>query len=646
MHFAAGVTRHILEEPFWLEFEAFYRSPQPLSWWLITGGTGSGKSRTAYEFCRALEMGKVGFFRAGEFRTAETEPVVGENYSSWRAGFLDLADTPFETWEAWRPRRHTLLVLEKLAWTYSACTDDKNEDDETPPSRYDVAEILKLLSRRAVKGDFGSCRVRFLLLEREYREADGERRPFAWYRDLPVYLSLRHAEEPKALPPVPPEGLFSIARDMQESVRQENPEARYIVPRDFLARLRAIDAAQRPLFAMLLAAYVAEDNSQEITRWQTLDYALWREYERVLQPSEMENVPQAMRALVVSTLTNGSVGTCRLDDVHALWYSGLGAAIEGEDNMFRPYPVEPDLLGEYLVLDGIGQDDILGATAIGDEDMQSLILKAWEVCPSEVANFFVRCGQDFADTPEWVETRFLDERMADVDPVAKTCYMRTAATLMTCFDKKRTGVARRVFDAMGRLGEGGAFPGERARAAVALVRAYCEAGQADEASTIFMGMRALGESARIRASIGEAAACLIEGLSRVGELVRARVLFEGSLAFEEGEPFQLLRARALVGLINGYGKAGVLAEARRLYGNLASFGDSPALLAQRAKASVNLIVLYARAGHVSEACEMFEGMKVLGDSPAVCESRAKAFKFLGFFTGSAKSEKQPSPAAA
>ncbi|MDR0634764.1 MAG: hypothetical protein LBF91_07285, partial [Azoarcus sp.] len=396
LHFAAGVTRHILEEPFWREFEAFYRSPQPLSWWLITGGTGSGKSRTAYEFCRALEMGKVGFFQAGEFRTVETEPVVGENYSSWRAGFLDLADTPFETWEAWRPRRHTLLVLEKLAWTYSACIDDKNENDEAQPSRYDVAEIIKLLSRRAVKGDFGSCRVRFLLLEREYREADGERRPFAWYQDLPVYLSLRHAEEPKALPPVPPEGLFSIAWDMQESVRQENPEARYIVPRDFLAKLRAIDAAQRPLFAMLLAAYAAEDNSLEITRWQTLDYALWREYERVLQPSEMENVPQAMRALVVSTLTNGSVGTCRLDDVHALWYSGLGAAIEGEDNMFRPYPVEPDLLGEYLVLDGIGQDDILGATSIGDEDMQSLILKAWEVCPSEVANFFVRCGQDFA----------------------------------------------------------------------------------------------------------------------------------------------------------------------------------------------------------------------------------------------------------
>ncbi|MDR3212305.1 MAG: hypothetical protein LBT71_00065 [Azoarcus sp.] len=651
LHFATSVTRHVMPESLWREFEAFYRAPQTVSWWMITGRAGTGKSRAAYEFCQALTTGKVELFEAGEFRVLETEPVVGENYSSWRAGFLDLADTPFDVWEAWRPRRHTLLVLDKLVWNDSARGDEKGEEDKSPPRWHDVAEIIKLLARKAVKGDFGSYRVRLLLLERDYREAGEDRRPFAWYRDLPAYLSLRHAEEPTPLPPVSPDGLFSIAWDMQESVRQDNLQALYVVPQDFLARLRVLDDGQRPLFAMLLAAYVTEDNSEEVTRRQVLDYALWREYERVLLPSEIENVPQAMRALVVSTLTNGSVGACRLDDVHALWYSGMGAEIEGDVNMFHPYPVEPDMLGEYFILDGVGQDDILGSASIADADMQSLILKAWEVCPGDVAEFFGRCGQDFADDLQWIETRFLNDQLMNANPVTKACYMRAAAALMTRFDRKKTGAVRMVFDGMNRFVEGAEegelFCDERARATVTLVRAYCESGRVDEASSIFMGMRTLGESAEVRMRTAEAAACLIEGLSREGELVRARVLFEGSLAFENGEDFRLHRARALVGLINGYGKAGVLDEARRLLGNLAACGNSEALLAQRARASVNVILLHARAGHLPEACEVFEGLKALGDSPMVSEAREKAFRFLDFFTGNRHaSEKQQTPAAA
>ncbi|MDR0701259.1 MAG: hypothetical protein LBF61_02440 [Azoarcus sp.] len=649
LHFAEGVTRHVMPESLWREFEAFYRGPQSLSWWLITGPAGSGKSRAALEFCRALETGRVTLFRAGDFVTVEVEPVAGENYSEWKGGFLDLAETAYEDWEAWRPRRHTLLALDKLAWSYDACIDDKNSGPEAAHSRYDVAEIIRLLAQKEAKGDFGTFRVRLLFLEREYQETNGERQPLAWYRALPAYLSLRHKEAPLPLPPLSPEGLFSIACDMQEYVRRNYPETLYVVPRDFLGKLRAIDDAQRPLFAMLLAAHTAEDNSEKVTRRQVLDYALWHEYERVLKPVEIENIPQAMRALLASTLTRGSVGTCKPDDMHPLWYSGLGAASAGDASMFRFYPVEPDLLGEYLVLNGVNQDDILGSVSVVDDDVKSLILKAWETCPADVADFFECCGQDFSDDPGWIETRFLNERLADADPVVKTWYMRTATNIMTRFGKKRTGVARKVFEHMNQFGEEGAFRNERAAAALALVRAYCEAGLIDEASGIFTDMQSLGDSGEARSRATEASACLIEWLSKAGELERARVLYEGWLACENDADLQLARAQALVGLISGYGKAGEFPEARQLLGSLAACGYSEPLLAQFAKAATNLIVLYARAGHLPEACEMFNSLGSLGDSPAVLDARVKAFKFLEFFTaGTAKTggKQGRSPAAA
>jgi hypothetical protein len=649
LHFAEGVTRHVMPESVWREFEAFCRGPRPLSWWLITGKAGSGKSRVAFEFCRALETGVVTFFRAGEFVKAEVEPVSGENYSEWKGGFLDLAETAFEDWEAWRPRQHTLLVLDKLVWSYYACIDEKSGEGEELHSRYDVAEIIRLLAQKEAKGDFGSFRVRLLFLEREYREADGERQPFAWYGELPTYLSMRHKEEPLTLLPLPPEGLLDIACDMQECVRRNKPESLYVVPRNFIEKLRSIDDAQRPLFAMLLAAYAAEDNSEKVTRRQVLDYALWREYERILLPLEMENIPLAMRALLASTLTRGSVGTCRLDDMHPLWYSGLGAAAEGDVSVFRFYPAEPDLLGEYLVLSGVSQGDTLGSASIADDDVKSLIFKAWEICPADVADFFEYCGQDFSDDPGWIETRFLNDKLVDADPAVKAWYMRTAAKMMTRFGKKRTDAARKVFESMNRLGEDGSFLDERARAALALVRAYCEAGMRNEASATFTGMQSLGSSGEAWICSAEASACLIEWLSKAGELVRARVLYEGWLACESDSNLQLARAQALAGLISGYGKAGEFSEAQQLLGNLADCGYSEPLLAQSAKAATNLIVLYARSGNLSEACEMFDSLGALGDSPAVLDLRTKAFKFLEFFTaGLAKSggKKGQSPAAA
>ncbi|MDR1660915.1 MAG: serine protease, partial [Azoarcus sp.] len=70
-------------------FDAFYQSEAAFSWWLIVGGAGTGKSRTALEFCEDIKE------------------------RGWRAGFLALdGKKPLDFWETWRPAQDTFLVVD------------------------------------------------------------------------------------------------------------------------------------------------------------------------------------------------------------------------------------------------------------------------------------------------------------------------------------------------------------------------------------------------------------------------------------------------------------------------------------------------------------------------------------------------------
>ncbi|MDR2261291.1 MAG: hypothetical protein LBE06_10295 [Azoarcus sp.] len=656
LHFTGRATRHVMPESLWQDFEAFYRAPETLSWWLVTGSAGTGKSRTALEFCKALRTGRVAFFHAGKFRISEVEPIAGEDYSVWKAGFLDLANTPFSVWTAWRPRQHTLLVIDNAACNYNARLGEKADGEDAQHNRYNIVEIIELLGARAAAGEFGQFRVRLLLLERDDKALGAEKWRLDWYEKLPKDSPGSFRPGPTPLPATTAEGLLAIAGDMRKSIKQHKPDAPYVVPGDFLDRLRALDGELRPLYAMLLVAYTAENNRPEAARNEILDFVLREEYENVLRPAGLKGTPQVLKALVVSTLTGGKVGACKLDGAHAMWHSGLGFAADGDgdegggkdNNMFRLHPAEPGILGEYLVLYGAGRNDIFSSEYIGDGNMCTLIHKAWEVFPAEVFDFFDRCGQDFSSSPEWIVPRFLDVPLAGASASVKLWYMRSAANLMARLDAKGIEAARAILAGMNCVGETSLFRRERARAALGLARVCVEAGLLDEAHMIFMDMKAFGESKDIRALRLEASGCIIDGLGKAGELVKARVLYESVLAAETAEESQPIRAAALAAMMNGHGKAGDLAEARALFDGMAACGASMAVRVQRAQASVSLIVLYAKAGLLAEACAVFEGMRAFGDEPEIRALHCRAHRFLQFFTGKEpvkNAAKQESPPA-
>jgi pentatricopeptide repeat protein len=594
---------------------------------LITGEAGSGKSRAALEFCKALETGKAGFRLSGGAAAGpvEVKPVSDEGRQGWKAGFLNLAGTPFSIWKDWKPEQNTLLVFDRVTRHYNdgsrLCTGW--QDGEDVRQRFNVAEIIKLLAAKAEQGDFGPFHVRLLLLEREHRQVGRD-----WYRDMSMNASLRFREEPTHMPPVTPEGLFEVARDVWKNIGQEGSDALCGTSDAFLEKLCSVDSSRRPLFAMLLAAAMAADGGVAETRRDVLRLALQGGYERVLRLAGEESAAQAMRILALSTLTGGRLGACDLDKGHALWDSGLGHAAGSEEGIFYPWPVEPELLGECFILGDMGQDGIPEGVRISDDEMRALIVKAWETCSPEVAYFFECCGQDFPSDPGWIETRFLNCRLVDVDT---PLYMRTAVNLVTWFGKRQLDAARKIYDHMNSVGNAGMFCRERAEVSTNLIRVYCEAGMFDEASPIFLGMNALGESEEVRRCRAASSVYLVGELCKAGELVRARVMFEGALAFEKADEYQVPKVLALTSLINGYARAGDFAEARDLFESLAAYGDSEAMRVLRARASVNMIVSYSKAGYLKEARKIYKGMRALGDEAKVRAEYAKASKFLDFF---------------
>jgi pentatricopeptide repeat protein len=620
-HFSGRATRYVKNEALWRDFEAFHNAPEALSWWLITGKAGSGKSRAALEFCMSLETSKAKLHSQDEAAESdEDEPDT--DFPAWKAGFLNLAGTPFSVWKDWRPEQDTLLVFDRATRHYNdgsrLCTGW--QDGEDVRQRFNVTAIIKLLADKAEQGDFGPFRVRLLLLEREHRQISWD-----WYRNADA--SLRFKDEPTMLPSMMPEGLFEIAQDVWKNIgHSDTPCSTSDV---FMEKLFSVDSDRRPLFVMLLASAMTSDAEFPFTRHDVLKLALQSGYERILRLAGEESAAQAMRLMALSTLTGGRLGACDLDKDHALWNSGLGHAASGEEGIFYPWPVEPELLGESFILGDMKQDGIPEDVRIGDDEMRALIVKAWETCSPEVAYFFECCGQDFSSDPTWIETRFLDCRLADVDT---PLYMRTAVNLVTWFGKGQLDAARKICEHMNSVGNAGMFCRERAEVSTNLIRIYCEAGMFDEASPVFLTMSSLGESEEVRRCRAAASVYLVGGLSKAGELVRARVMFEGALAFEETEEYRIPKALALISLINGYAKTGDFAEARGLFDGLAAYGDSEAVRVQRAKVSVNMIVFYSKAGFLEEARAIHKDMQALGNEPKVREEYARASKFLEFLT--------------
>ena len=200
--------------------KTFLNCEPMVSWHLMLGAGGQGKSRLALELC--LQVG-----------------------GGWRAGFLK-EDSSFAGWETWTPDQPTLIVVDYVA-----------RRGET------VGKIIRHAARNQHEFVFP---VRFLLLERGLSDDD------KWFIDLrtagladqAVIDDVHYALPAIDLPNPGADELWAIMTAMNPALDDARKD-------ECLDKLDTLDAESRPLYAAFLAEALGENN--DALQWNTTDLA-------------------------------------------------------------------------------------------------------------------------------------------------------------------------------------------------------------------------------------------------------------------------------------------------------------------------------------------------------------------------------------
>lgn len=358
----------------------------PFRWQLITGDGGEGKSRLALQFLGAAteRLFRSGFIRADELKRCDPE--------------------------RWRPRWATLIVI------------------DYPAQRPD--NVRSLLEGLAVNADEFQFPVRVLLLERDAR---GE-----WFKTLQPENHLgdriRGAafREPYALPPLTKGALISLMRARLPAALAERFDDQALFGAAARIDNRVISVADgdrqvqfqwpRALFAAATAAAVSEqwaDLNQPVAvmlealdREAVLSRLIVREREQFWKDGappdlliEKSRLEVHENALLLATFCLG-LDRALLEDG---WPADTANILPNSDTVdvirrFDPERyrrmaggepelalggLEPDLLGEFFVLDKLASKPIA--------ERQKLIDAAYHLGGDDAAQFVVRAAIDFPE---------------------------------------------------------------------------------------------------------------------------------------------------------------------------------------------------------------------------------------------------------
>lgn len=349
------------------QLRVFLEEERGLSWVVVAGAAGSGKSRLVQELCTRISP-------------------------PWRAGFL-LVEPPFEEWARWRPEGPTLIAI-----------DYASEQ---------VDEIRTLLGALTHRGNdaFARTPVRVILVE---RDADG-----SWMQRLIGNRSAGYALEQARstaatvqVGPLTDDELWQGVADMVDGIATWHGARD-----DLVAAIHTLDPERRPLFALLAADAVAA--GRRIGAWdreRLLRDVIGREREAWAAhgvTAEYENLLALATATgglaeeVLETPPPGSKLPTYRDFDPAIYRAMTGAHVDGD----ALPPLKPDLLGEFFVLEHVrGRNDRITA-----QNAKELATAAWRVrggsrrvkqfnvlthvFPSSVPLFLQRVLTDYVDHP-------------------------------------------------------------------------------------------------------------------------------------------------------------------------------------------------------------------------------------------------------
>ena len=365
--------------------ETFLNDAKMVSWHMMLGAGGQGKSRLALELC--LQMG-----------------------GAWRTGFLK-EDSSYQGWETWTPDQPTLIVVD-----YVARRGER------------VGQIIRHAARNQAEFVFP---VRFLLLERDCK-GDEE-----WFKDLrgaglsdQAVIDTAHYTLPAIdLPNPGADELWAIMTAMNAKLDDGRKD-------ECLDKLSSIDEESRPLYAAFLAEALGEND--DALKWNTTELA-----RNILKRDQAkfwpENINRQDKNLLALATMCGSWPTDALegledadllpnpnDDANYQHQAEMTGHPAGDE--FQAF--EPDLLGELFVLETL-EGNHLPAKKRHD----ALHTLAWHASPESMLDFLTRCARDF---PSHKTMKTLSMPLGSVDHDPKVIAFSISAIGVMAFYLRHT----------------------------------------------------------------------------------------------------------------------------------------------------------------------------------------------------------------
>ena len=341
LNFAARRTELVGRESEIESLEQFLKDDRTFSWWLLTGPAGVGKSRLALDFCL-------------------------QNADSWKTGFIPRGST-FSDWNEWQPSNRTLAVVDYAADRVSM-----------------LRSALHALSQRQ-EGE----KIRFLLLERTGGDY--------WWRELLGYGTESYILEESSY--APPLSVSSMSKQNIARIVEQIVDAEVLIKKDkgFLEELHNMKFLDRPLFAALAADAI--NNGRDPRQWdeeRLIRDVLDREIHLRWIPGGITS--GHMKALVLSTMASGLPTSALINNS---FRDVLPASASTDLKVYRiatggsPHeliePLEPDVLGEFFVLQQLGPESEFHHQA------SSLVAAAWATSAEDMASFISRASADFSN---------------------------------------------------------------------------------------------------------------------------------------------------------------------------------------------------------------------------------------------------------
>ncbi|GAB0057947.1 hypothetical protein SIID45300_02281 [Candidatus Magnetaquicoccaceae bacterium FCR-1] len=642
--YTARQTSLLGREHEWEQLRVFLDRPEPFLWWLAVGPGGVGKSRLALDV------------------------VLARRAMGWEAGFLGRDQTWVENGRFLRsppthwPSKPVILIADYIL--------GKPEE---------VGELVQQLTGRVS----GQGKVRLLLLEREGEEAD-------WFKPLlgqgfrmDCIVRSRHRQESLRLGPLSLEHMIAVIRQWPGGKRIADAHLRTILER--------MDVGGRPLYAIFLADAL-QKGEKEALSWnkdELIRHILDREKERWRESSVLEE--RDLPLLYLATLCGGidtdredlpETVMVRLDSANQVhtppWGERVlhvtGTALTLDQP--RLSPLEPDLLGELFILEGLcpthASPRLDNTRALRIEILQD----SWQINPVKVYETLSRCAQDYPGHAAlwslmvlppmqnqltrffWAQTvvnitafagieirnaQNLLNQLAELamaypdDAPLREAQAMGYSNLIASYSKtEEIQLAKRTYDNLVALAT--AYPDDatvrewHAKGMYKLSIVYCEEGKLIQARELYEALVFLAatypEEPQIRAEQAKGAYNLSTYYGNVADLTQAQIMYETlhelATVHTSEAILRELQAQGAVNLSIVYGNTGKLSQALNLYEDIVALVmahpcEAP-LRELQAQGAVNLIIAYGNAGELTQALGLYEAISALAIAHSVEEA--------------------------